>query len=314
MRPEASAPPWHLVLESFLTPVALADASGLVLAASSDFSRLLDPAEATEAVRAALSSLPARRSSSRTPAVAETTVRSRDGQDLRCRVRAVWREDATLGWCLLHVDDPLTEARDALTGLVGRGVLVERLRQALAHEQRHGGELEVVVLDLDRFKSVNDQHGHLVGDALLVETARRLLQVARPEDTVCRWGGDEFVLLLTDVQDAGSDAVCARVQAALEPPVVLPNGPTVQLSASCGSVRASAGTDPVAIMHAADMLMYEAKRQRRGGGEERAALAERLTRARARARALHDALEQTMRATRERGEPQPGSPPDEPPV
>lgn len=311
MRTEGSAPPWHLVLESFLTPVALTDDRGQVLAASSDFSRLLDPGQATEAVHAALSSLPSHRTSRRTPAVAETTVRSRDGQDLRCRVRAVWREDASLGWCLLHVDDPLSEARDALTGLVGRGVLVERLRQALAHAERHGGELEVVVLDLDRFKAVNDQHGHVVGDALLVETARRLLQVARPEDTVCRWGGDEFVLLLTDVQDASSDAVCERVQTALEPPVDVPNGPTVQLSASCGSVRARAGTDPVAIMHAADMLMYERKRHRHGGGlDERAALTERLTRARARARALHDALEQTMRATPGRTERRTGGPPD----
>lgn len=300
---ERTAPPWHLVLESFLTPVALTDASGRVLAASSDFSRLLDPGEASASVRSAVTSLPPRRTTQRTPTVVQTMVRSRTGQDLRCRVRAVWREDATLGWCLLHVDDPLTEARDPLTGLAGRGLLVERLRQALAHEERHGGELEVVVLDLDRFKAVNDQHGHVVGDALLVETARRLLQVARPEDTVCRWGGDEFVLLLTDVQDASSEAVCARVQKALGPPVQIPGGPTVQLSASCGSVRARAGTDPVQLMHTADMLMYERKRRRHAGAEERAALTERLTRARARARALHDALQQTLEA----GPPRPGS-------
>lgn len=293
MRTGRSAPPWDLVLEAFLTPVALTDVAGRVLAASTDFSRLLDPAEATACVHAAVAALPPRRPEQRTQAVVQTTVRARSGQDLRCRVRAVWDEDGGLGWCLLHVDDPLTEARDPLTGLAGRALLVERLRQALAHEQRHGGELEVVVLDLDRFKAVNDRHGHLVGDALLVETARRLLQVARPEDTVCRWGGDEFVLLLTDVQDASSEAVCVRVQEAVQRPFVLPGGPTVQLSASCGSVRARAGTDPVGLMHAADMLMYERKRARQAGGDEHAALVERLTRARARARALHEALAQT---------------------
>ncbi len=308
MRTEASAPPWHLVLESFLTPVAVADESGHVLAASTDFSRLLDPAQASECVRTAVAALPSSRPSLHAPVVVQSTVRSRSGQDLRCRVRAVWREDATLGWCLLHVDDPLNEARDPLTGLPGRGLLVERLRQAIAHEERAGGELEVVVLDLDRFKAVNDEHGHLVGDALLVETARRLLQVARPEDTVCRWGGDEFVLLLTDVEEADSEAVCARVQEALRPPVVLPHGTVVQLSASCGSVRARAGTDPVGLMHAADMLMYERKRHRYTAPEERAALTERLTRARARARALHDALEQTLQATTARQAREPGEP------
>lgn len=300
MHPTGDVPPWHLVLEACLVPVAMTDASGRVLCTSSDFRRLLDHDALQGQLAPVVDALPARRPAVRWPPVVETLVVGRSGQELRCRARGVFRGDGSLGWCLLHVDDPEAEARDPLTGLAGRALLVERLRQALAHQDRHGGELDVVVLDLDDFKRVNDRHGHVVGDQLLVEVARRLRSAARPEDTVCRWGGDEFVLLLADVGAADTEAVRERVEQALHDPFRLHDDLVLHVSASSGSVRVTAGADPVELMHAADMAMYARKRSRAGGSADRAALTARLERARTRARSLHDALQATMRGSEQR--------------
>ncbi len=94
---------------------------------------------------------------------------------------------------------------DALTGLPNRLLLADRLEQAIARAERHGQRFALIVVDLDRFKSINDSLGHLAGDELLKDVAKRLAQVLRKADTLARLGGDEFVLLLNEI-DSPRDA------------------------------------------------------------------------------------------------------------
>jgi diguanylate cyclase (GGDEF)-like protein len=161
-----------------------------------------------------------------------------------------------------------TQGTDPLTGLAARDQLMAELLRLLG--RRDGRVMDLVMLDLDRFKEINDRHGHLVGDELLTSVADRLLATVRPQDMVCRWGGDEFIILLDDLAEGGSDAVCARIAEAMEVPVHTRAG-TLVVSVSCGVVRAQQGEGPNEVLERADRQMYEAKRRRRGSsGADRA--------------------------------------------
>jgi diguanylate cyclase (GGDEF)-like protein/PAS domain S-box-containing protein len=150
---------------------------------------------------------------------------------------------------------------DALTGLPNRHLFMERLARAVLQEKRRDGYLfAVLFLDLDRFKVVNDSLGHAVGDELLVAVAGRLRNAVRETDTVSRFGGDEFAVLLDDL-GAVEDAVRAadRIQAALSAPVSL-SGYEVFTSASIGiALSSTAYGRPDHLMRNADMAMYRAK-------------------------------------------------------
>jgi diguanylate cyclase (GGDEF)-like protein/PAS domain S-box-containing protein len=150
---------------------------------------------------------------------------------------------------------------DALTGLPNRHLFMERLARAVLQEKRRDGYLfAVLFLDLDRFKVVNDSLGHGVGDDLLVAVAGRLRNSVRETDTVARFGGDEFAVLLDDI-GAVEDALRAadRIQAALTAPVSL-SGYEVFTSASIGiALSSTAYGRPDHLLRNADMAMYRAK-------------------------------------------------------
>ena len=150
---------------------------------------------------------------------------------------------------------------DALTGLPNRHLFMERLARAVLQERRREGYLfAVLFLDLDRFKVVNDSLGHTVGDELLVAVAGRLRNSVRETDTVARFGGDEFAVLLDDI-GAVEDAVRAadRMQQALTSPVSL-SGYEVFTSASIGiALSSTAYGRPDHLLRNADMAMYRAK-------------------------------------------------------
>lgn len=150
---------------------------------------------------------------------------------------------------------------DALTGLANRALLTDRLRHAQDRLRRTPGYAAMLMLDLDRFKMVNDTLGHSVGDSLLVEVARRLERCARPVDTVARLGGDEFVLLLDGVLDpADVTAVAERVLAALRLPVVLPGIEPLEVSGSVGiALTADADQPADDLYREADLALYRAK-------------------------------------------------------
>ncbi|HEX9939475.1 MAG TPA: EAL domain-containing protein [Longimicrobium sp.] len=149
---------------------------------------------------------------------------------------------------------------DSLTGLPNRHLFMERLGESLFRFNQGAGQCAVLFLDLDRFKVVNDSLGHHVGDELLVAVARRLGESVRACDTVARFGGDEFAILLTELADASvATAIAARVASAVAAPVNL-NGYEVFTSASIGIALATFGYDrPEYLLRNADMAMYRAK-------------------------------------------------------
>jgi diguanylate cyclase (GGDEF)-like protein len=154
---------------------------------------------------------------------------------------------------------------DELTGLPNRRGFLERLATELAAARRHQDQLALLLLDLDRFKQVNDTLGHPAGDALLAATAARMRMVVREEDVVARLGGDEFtVLLVGRGQDLAPHEVARRLVEALAEPFDL-DGHTIRTSASVGvALFPQHGAGPAELLQAADDALYAAKRSGRG--------------------------------------------------
>src|SRR5579871_4049759 len=154
---------------------------------------------------------------------------------------------------------------DALTGLPNRVLLEDRLTQAMAHADRDGRSFAVLVCDLDRFKLINDSLGHGAGDELLQEVAQRLGGLIRSIDTVARFGGDEFVLLLSSVsRPEDATQLAARAVEALQRPVLI-SGIDVHTTVSIGVAFYPAdGSTIETLIARADAAMYNAKQRGRG--------------------------------------------------
>lgn len=153
---------------------------------------------------------------------------------------------------------------DLLTGLPNRSLLVDRIDKAI-EESREGRSSTVMLLDIDYFKSVNDNHGHAAGDALLKVVADRLCAAVRATDTVARLGGDEFVLLLQDDEhDCEPAAVARRIIDTVARPIVIEGRP-MRVGVSIGIATPPVdGTSTDEILKAADIALYKAKRNGRG--------------------------------------------------
>jgi diguanylate cyclase (GGDEF)-like protein len=151
---------------------------------------------------------------------------------------------------------------DALTGLPNRVLLAQRLDHAVLRARRAGTMAAVLFADLDRFKEVNDVHGHRTGDELLVAVAKRLKGLLRPGDTLARLSGDEFVILCEDLAEASHvEALAARIGTALAQRFGL-SGREVYVTASVGIAFAGPGDDiPERLLRDADVAMYQAKRK-----------------------------------------------------
>lgn len=149
---------------------------------------------------------------------------------------------------------------DALTGLPNRRLLIDRLGQALALAHRENHQVAVLFMDLDRFKTINDSLGHMTGDALLQNVARRLSETLREGDTVSRLGGDEFVVVLPSLdQPKAAEKVALKLVDALAPPIDL-GGQELRVSASIGiSLFPEDGCDTETLLRNADSAMYHAK-------------------------------------------------------
>jgi diguanylate cyclase len=171
----------------------------------------------------------------------------------RTRVQALRLEQANAA--LQH-----QATHDALTGLPNRLLFIDRLGREIARAERDGHIFAVLVVDLDRFKLINDTLGHGPGDLLLIEIARRLSSAIRSADTVARTGGDEFLLLLTDIAEAADAAlIAAKIISELDRSVVV-SGTEVHTSASIGiSVYPADGSDSDILVAHADEAMYFAK-------------------------------------------------------
>lgn len=198
--------------------------------------------------------------------------------DARCDVQPLSNGDE---WLLIRLTRAVRPdvVGDPLTGLANRAQLLTAVGRALARRQRAGCRVQLLVVDVDDFKLVNDRYGHLAGDRVLCEIASRLVALVRPTDTVARWGGDEFVVLLEDPAQDAASVVSERVEAAVGA-IALDEATTIPVQVSCGWVEADDTDDPVGLLHRADLRMYEIKRARkRARGASESELAQRLHRA-----------------------------------
>jgi diguanylate cyclase (GGDEF)-like protein len=148
---------------------------------------------------------------------------------------------------------------DFLTGWHNRRYLQQRLREALARARRHGGRVSCMMIDIDRFKGINDAFGHLAGDKALKEVAQRVESQIRSMDTAARFGGDELAILLPDATSAEAATLAERIRASIAiEPVVL--GPTNarSISVSIGVAEVSPGRDDTDLKALADRLLVDA--------------------------------------------------------
>jgi diguanylate cyclase (GGDEF)-like protein/PAS domain S-box-containing protein len=153
---------------------------------------------------------------------------------------------------------------DALTDLPNRALISDRLQQAVAKARRDGTVMAVMFLDLDQFKPVNDNLGHDVGDLLLKQVSQRLLSCMRESDTVARIGGDEFVVLLPQIErEQDAIVVAEKIRTALHQPFTIA-GHRLQISSSIGIAAFPAhGSDDKLLLLNADLAMYHAKKNGR---------------------------------------------------
>ncbi len=156
--------------------------------------------------------------------------------------------------------------QDALTGLANRRLLLDHLDRAMQQADRNGSQVAVLFCDIDRFKVVNDNLGHQVGDELLRVIGDRLRRAVRPGDTLSRFGGDEFVVLLEGVYspDDAIDVVNGVLEA-LRDPIILSGGHELVATMSIGVALSEYGKSRDDLLHDADVAMYRAKERGRGG-------------------------------------------------
>ena len=191
-----------------------------------------------------------------------------DAQELRMRLRA--------GRRILDLLDELVRAReimreqsrkDSLTQLCTRATVLEMLKHELDRSQRDSTDrdapVSVVLVDLDHFKHINDTYGHLAGDAVLRETARRMREAIRPYDNIGRYGGEEFLLVLSNCDTVGATTIAERLLHAIrKDSIVLAEG-TVSVTLSAGVATSGIVQDAETLVGAADAALYRAKRSGR---------------------------------------------------
>ena len=191
-----------------------------------------------------------------------------DAQELRMRLRA--------GRRILDLLDELVRAReimreqsrkDSLTQLCTRATVLEMLKHELDRSQRDSTDrdapVSVVLVDLDHFKHINDTYGHLAGDAVLRETARRMREAIRPYDTIGRYGGEEFLLVLSNCDTIEAATIAERLLRAVgKDSIVLAEG-TVSVTLSAGVATSGIVQDAETLVGAADAALYRAKRSGR---------------------------------------------------
>jgi len=195
-----------------------------------------------------------------------------DAQELRARLH-VGQRILDLQKNLIAARDELRfrATHDALTGIANRGVILDAIHREHSRQLREGGSLGLIMVDLDHFKHVNDTHGHLAGDAVLKEVARRMTACARPYDTVGRYGGEEFLVVVASADGVGAMALAERIRREIAARPVLTDAGPVSITASCGVTVSNADKplDSEDLLRAADEALYLAKQQ----GRNRVALA-----------------------------------------
>lgn len=170
-------------------------------------------------------------------------------------------EGALVAMSALEAMSSHEATHDGLTGLPTRALLADRFRQSALRVDRHGGFVAVLFIDLDEFKKVNDRFGHAVGDIVLQRVAQRIQQTIRASDTACRYGGDEFAVVLADLDD---EEIAVELAEKIRNQIAMPYSTgTAGVSLECSigiAVYPRDGTIWEIVMAHADAAMYRAKR------------------------------------------------------
>lgn len=176
-----------------------------------------------------------------------------DTSELKARLLA--------GKRILDLQDQLVSAstHDALTGILNRGAIIDSLRRELARVQRQGTQLGLILVDIDHFKSVNDSLGHLAGDAVLRATARTIHLAVRDYDSVGRYGGEEFLVVLPGCDTENAKARAEQIRLTVSGTNVTPSLPRL-VTVSMGVCATCEAVDPDRLLQAADEALYRAKR------------------------------------------------------
>lgn len=164
-----------------------------------------------------------------------------------------------------HVSSLTHQAcHDPLTGVTNRAVMDDRLHHAIDRAQRAGSKIALYFIDLNDFKLINDQYGHEAGDKILIEIASSLRACLRNSDTISRFGGDEFIIIIEDIEgDDHIQSVLTAIEFAISAPIVLNNETSLITNASIGmAVYPDDATDADALIKAADTAMYIQKKQK----------------------------------------------------
>ena len=160
---------------------------------------------------------------------------------------------------LMYREAVNASARDPLTGVNNRSSFREVLDREVELSRRHGAPLSLIMLDVDRFKSINDTHGHLAGDAALKSIASCTLSCIRDSDILFRYGGEEFCIALANTSLAGARKLAERVRRALEILVVRASGTRLHVTASFGVATLAKKDDASHLVEKADHSLYRAK-------------------------------------------------------
>jgi len=167
----------------------------------------------------------------------------------------------------VHIDAMTHQAHhDPLTGATNRNAMNDRLLHAIERAKRAGQKVALFFIDLNDFKMVNDSYGHETGDKLLSEVARNLRQCLRTSDTICRYGGDEFVIIIEEIQGQEHiETVLRTIETAINKPIIIDAQTTLKVKASIGmALYPDDATDAQMLIKAADTSMYVIKRKKIG--------------------------------------------------
>ncbi len=182
-----------------------------------------------------------------------------DAQELRARLH-VGRRILDLQHHLLAATDELRfrASHDMLTGIPNRGTILEAVNRERARQIRDGGSFGVILADLDHFKAVNDTYGHLAGDVVLKEAALRMRSCVRSYDSVGRYGGEEFLIVVPAGDGASTGAVAERIREAVSAKPVMTEAGPISVTASLG-IAVSVDRDAKEVLRSADEALYYAK-------------------------------------------------------
>ena len=193
------------------------------------------------------------------------TVSERHSTEVQKKLEALAEANSCLRGKLVEIERKVVMAshlayHDALTGLPNRRLLLDRLNQAIARPSRHGRRVALVFFDVDGFKAINDRLGHATGDKVLQEIAQRLSACLRGTDTACRYGGDEFIVMLPEVEgEQGESVVEQKILTRLAAPYLI-DGAVITVTLSMGiAVYPEDAMDCHGLIRLADTAMYSVK-------------------------------------------------------